>query len=102
MFDYRNNIKKILNNTSADDKSLQNSLNAIKAIINIGDYLKVLANGVVMLQPIIALAITFPLDLKKQIFLASLYNLVKFTSPAFIFGIVFMIIMTNKTTNPFN
>lgn len=41
MFDYRNNIKKILNNTSADDKSLQNSLNAIKAIINMtGDEIK--------------------------------------------------------------
>lgn len=37
-------------------------------LADIGDYLKVLANGVVMLQPIIALAITFPLDLKKQIF----------------------------------
>lgn len=33
MFDYRNNLKTILNKTAGDDKSLQNSLNAIKVII---------------------------------------------------------------------
>lgn len=33
MYDYRNNIKIILNKTDADDKSLANSLNAIKAIL---------------------------------------------------------------------
>lgn len=33
MYDYRNNLKVILNKTQADDKSLSNSLNAIKAII---------------------------------------------------------------------
>lgn len=33
MYDYRNNLKIILNKTDADDKSLANSLNAIKAII---------------------------------------------------------------------
>lgn len=33
MYDYRNNLKIILNKTTGDDKSLQNSLNAIKAII---------------------------------------------------------------------
>lgn len=33
MFDYRNNLKRILNNTEGDEKSLQNGLNAIKAII---------------------------------------------------------------------
>lgn len=71
-------------------------------LADIGDYLKVLANGVVMLQPIIALAITFPLDLKKQIFLASLYNLVKFTSPAFIFGIVFTVTRKSDSQNKLN
>ncbi|BAQ57018.1 sodium ATP synthase subunit [Lactobacillus acetotolerans] len=33
MFDYRNNLKRILNKTTGDDKSLQNSLNAIRVII---------------------------------------------------------------------
>lgn len=33
MYDYRNNLKSILNKTEADDKSLQNSLSAIKAIL---------------------------------------------------------------------
>lgn len=37
MFDYRNNIKRILMKTEGDDKSLQNSLNAIKAIIAMAD-----------------------------------------------------------------
>ena len=35
MFDYRNNLKRILNNTAGDDKSLQNSLNAIKVVLGI-------------------------------------------------------------------
>lgn len=33
MFDYRNNLKIILNNTAGDEKSLQNSLNAIKVVL---------------------------------------------------------------------
>ena len=33
MFDYRNNLKRILNNTAGDDTSLQNSLNAIKVVL---------------------------------------------------------------------
>ncbi|MCI1523669.1 MAG: DUF2325 domain-containing protein, partial [Lactobacillus crispatus] len=37
MYDYRNNIKVILNKTEADDRSLENSLNAIKAIINMAE-----------------------------------------------------------------
>ena len=37
MLDYRNNIKRILQNTQADDQSLENSLNAIKAIIAMAD-----------------------------------------------------------------
>lgn len=37
MYDYRNNIKIILNKTEADDRSLENSLNAIKAIINMAE-----------------------------------------------------------------
>lgn len=33
MFDYRNNLKRILNNTEGDEKSLKNSLNAIKLVL---------------------------------------------------------------------
>lgn len=57
-----------------------------------------------MLQPIIALILTLPLSHEKQLFLASLYNLVKFTSPAFIFGIVFSVIRQNQQRKhlPFN
>lgn len=37
MFDYRNNLKRILQNTSADDRSLQNGLAAIKLVIGMAD-----------------------------------------------------------------
>lgn len=37
MFDYRNNIKRILMKTDSDDKSLKNGLTAIKAIIAMAD-----------------------------------------------------------------
>lgn len=37
MFDYRNNLKKILNQVAGDDQSLRNGLAAIKAILNITD-----------------------------------------------------------------
>ncbi|KRM85571.1 hypothetical protein FC41_GL000881 [Lactobacillus hominis DSM 23910 = CRBIP 24.179] len=33
MFDYRNNLKRILNQTEGDDKSLRNSLNAIMLVL---------------------------------------------------------------------
>ncbi|WP_297818903.1 DUF2325 domain-containing protein [uncultured Lactobacillus sp.] len=33
MFDYRNNLKRILNQTAGDDKSLRNSLNAILLVL---------------------------------------------------------------------
>ena len=33
MFDYRNNLKRILNSTEGDEKSLRNSLNAIKLVL---------------------------------------------------------------------
>ncbi|RVU71666.1 MULTISPECIES: DUF2325 domain-containing protein [Lactobacillus] len=37
MFDYRNDLKRILQKTAGDDQSLQNSLTAIKAIIAMAD-----------------------------------------------------------------
>lgn len=65
-------------------------------LADIGDYLKVIANGMVMLQPIIALTIKLPLTGGEQRLLASLYNFVKCTSPTFIFGIVFTVIRQNE------
>lgn len=37
MFDYRNNLKRILQQTTADDRSLQNSLAAIKLVLGMAD-----------------------------------------------------------------
>lgn len=37
MFDYRNNLKRILNKTEGDDRSLQNSLNAIKLVLGMSE-----------------------------------------------------------------
>ncbi|MDF7683148.1 DUF2325 domain-containing protein [Lactobacillus sp. ESL0679] len=37
MFDYRNNLKRILNQTAGDDKSLRNGLAAIKMILGMAD-----------------------------------------------------------------
>lgn len=37
MFDYRNNLKRILQQTAADDRSLQNSLAAIKLVLGMAD-----------------------------------------------------------------
>lgn len=37
MFDYRNNLKRILNQTAGDDKSLKNGIAAIKLILGMTD-----------------------------------------------------------------
>lgn len=37
MFDYRNNIKRILNQTTGDEQSLRNGLAAIKLILGMTD-----------------------------------------------------------------
>ena len=58
-----------------------------------GDYLKVIANGCVMLQPIIILFLTLPFGYSQQLFLASLYNLVKFTSPTFSNMVIFTMLL---------
>lgn len=59
-----------------------------KNIADIGDYLKVFACSAVMVQPIIALIITKQSP-HVQTNLGSIYNLVKYTAPAFIFGILY-------------
>lgn len=55
---------------------------------DIGDYLKVFACTAVMGQPIISLIIqSQPLPIQTN--LGSIYNLIKYTAPAFIFGILY-------------
>lgn len=56
---------------------------------DIGDYLKVFACTAVMMQPTISLVLTTNPDQHTQIILGILYNLVKYTAPAFIFGILY-------------
>lgn len=62
-------------------------------LADIGDYLKVIANGCVMLQPIIILFLTLPFGYSQQLFLASLYNLVKFTSPTLSNMVIFTMLL---------
>lgn len=54
-----------------------------------GDYLKVVAVSTVFLQSILGFALKPDLAADKQYALGIIYNLVKFSAPAFIFGILF-------------
>lgn len=56
---------------------------------DVGDYLKLTACTAVMLQPILALALTLNPSYAAQVGIGFAYNLVKFTAPAFIFGILY-------------
>lgn len=56
---------------------------------DIGDYLKLGACTAVMAQSLIGLVLTTQPTTQVQIGLGILYNLVKFTAPAFIFGILY-------------
>ena len=69
---------------------------------DIGDYLKVIANGMVMFQPIISMAVKTNLSIEQLKVFASFYNFVKFTSPAFIFGIVFTVIRQSGNRKDLN
>lgn len=66
---------------------------------DIGDYLKLAACTVVMLQPILSLALTTQPSATAQVGIGFLYNLVKFTAPAFIFGILYSTIRTTINTD---
>lgn len=67
-------------------------------IADIGDYLKVFAFFAVVLQSVLAFALkTWPNHL-HQIIIGILYNLAKYTAPAFIFGILY----TSLRTQPRN
>lgn len=56
---------------------------------DIGDYLKIFACTAVMLQTILGLALQTNPNVKVQIGIGIIYNLIKFTAPAFIAGILY-------------
>lgn len=56
---------------------------------DIGDYLKLVACSAVMLQTILAFALTEHPSETHQFGIGIIYNLIKFTAPAFIFAILF-------------
>lgn len=59
-------------------------------IADIGDYLKVIACSAVISQPIISLVMGVGQPTHRQDIFGIFYNLVKYTAPAFIFGILHM------------
>lgn len=65
-------------------------------VADIGDYMKVFACTAVMMQSVLSLILATDPSLGYQTTIGILYNLVKFTAPAFIFGILYT---TTRTTN---
>ncbi len=62
---------------------------------DVGDYMKTFACTAVMLQPILSLFLTLGLTHHQQIGAGITYDLIKFTAPAFICGILFSTIRSN-------
>ena len=71
-------------------------------IADIGDYLKVFACTAVMAQPIMSLIMGVGQPYKTQDIFGVMYNLVKYTAPAFIFGILYTTIRTNDIAGDFS
>ncbi|MBU9789999.1 acyltransferase [Lentilactobacillus sp. IMAU92037] len=65
---------------------------------DVGDYLKLFACMAVMLQTILVFALTTHPSNQVQIGIGVAYNLVKFTAPAFIFGILYTTIRTSSAS----
>ena len=63
---------------------------------DIGDYMKVFACTAVMMQTVLSLVLSTNPSFSYQTPIGIIYNLVKFTAPAFIFGILYT---TTRTTN---
>ena len=70
-------------------------------IADIGDYLKVFACTAVMSQPIMSIIINILQSQQTQVGFGILYNLVKYTAPAFIFGILYTTIRTSDLNGHF-
>lgn len=71
-------------------------------IADIGDYLKVFACTAVMAQPIMAMIMGIGQPTHTQDIFGIFYNLVKYTAPAFIFGILYTTIRTNDEQGSFH
>ena len=63
---------------------------------DVGDYMKVFACTAVMMQTVLSLVLSTNPSFSYQTPIGIIYNLVKFTAPAFIFGILYT---TTRTTN---
>lgn len=71
-------------------------------IADIGDYLKVFACTAVMSQPIMTMIIGLKQPTNVQDVFGVLYNLVKYTAPAFIFGILYTTIRQHDLAGTFS
>ena len=71
-------------------------------IADIGDYLKVFACTAVMSQPIMSIIINILQSQQTQVGFGILYNLVKYTAPSFIFGILYTTIRTSDLNGHFS
>ena len=71
-------------------------------IADIGDYLKVFSCTAVMSQPIMSIIINILQSQQTQVGFGILYNLVKYTAPAFIFGILYTTIRTSDLNGHFS
>lgn len=67
-----------------------------KNVTDIGDYMKVFACTAVMMQTVLSFVLSTNPSSNFQIIIGLIYNLVKFTAPAFIFGILYS---TSRTTS---
>ncbi|WP_125769357.1 acyltransferase family protein [Companilactobacillus furfuricola] len=73
-----------------------------KTPADIGDYMKVFACTAVMMQSVLSLILTAGPDYQQQLMIGFLYNLVKFTAPVFIFGILYTTTRTSSNMNLHN
>lgn len=71
-------------------------------IADIGDYLKVFACTAVMSQPIMSIINNMHQSQQTQVGFGILYNLVKYTAPAFIFGILYTTIRNSDLNGHFS
>lgn len=69
---------------------------------DIGDYLKVFACTAVISQPIMSMIMGAGQPTHVQDIFGVFYNLVKYTAPAFIFGILYTTIRTNDEKGSFS
>ncbi|MFC5188690.1 acyltransferase family protein [Pediococcus cellicola] len=66
---------------------------------DVGDYMKVFACTAVMMQTVLSLVLKTGPSLATQSGIGIVYNLVKYTAPAFIFGILFSTIRTHENAH---